>query len=83
MVQTQERWRAAQKYERGYWLRRADGIAAGDSSPLDFYQWRADQLVDRLQALDHKDLTTGSANILEVGCGPVGSCEVIDCLAKP
>ncbi len=72
MVQTQERWRAAQEYERGYWLRQANGIADGAISQLGFYQWRADQLVDRLKVLGHEDLATGSANILEVGCGPVG-----------
>lgn len=67
-----ERWRAAQAYERGFWESLADQIAHGAVPRLDWYQWRADQLVERLDRLNLQRLTNGAARVVEVGCGPVG-----------
>ncbi len=66
------RWQRAQRYERGYWESLATRIAAGSASQLDWYRWRADQLVLRLRALGLGALTEGRARVIEVGCGPVG-----------
>ena len=72
MTETRRGWQAEQQSEAGYWLRRAQGIVDGATPQLDFYQWRSDQLVKQLRGLGYDDLTSGSAHIIEVGCGPVG-----------
>lgn len=66
------RWQGAQRYERAFWESLASRIAAGSVSQLDWYQWRADQLILRLRSLGLAHLTEGSARVLEVGCGPIG-----------
>jgi SAM-dependent methyltransferase len=66
------RWKAAQRYEQGYWARQAEQIAAGATSQLDWYRWRSDQLVQRLVRCGLGTLTEGAATVLEVGGGPVG-----------
>ncbi len=66
------RWQCAQLYERRYWESQATSIAAGSISQLDWYRWRADQLVLRLRSLGLERLTEGCARVIEVGCGPVG-----------
>jgi len=71
-VVSPERWQTAQQYERGYWEALARQISAGAASQLDWYRWRAQQLVKRLRALDQDHLTTGQARVVEVGSGPVG-----------
>ena len=68
---TSERWKRAQEYERGYWegmARRADE----GSYRTDFYQWRAQQLMQRLQAIGAEKLLAGEGRIVELGSGPVG-----------
>lgn len=71
MVST-ERWRKAQEYERSYWEDQARKIADRAGADLDFYRWRADDLVRRLRAEGRDDLVDGSASVVEIGCGPVG-----------
>src|SRR6266516_5826309 len=66
------RWQRAQRYERGYWESLATRIAAGSASQLDWYRWRADQLVLRLRSLGLGAWAEGRARVIEVGCGPVG-----------
>jgi SAM-dependent methyltransferase len=66
------RWQHAQGYERGYWESQASRIAEGSTSQLDWYGWRAEQLVLRLRALGLGRVTEGRARVIEVGCGPVG-----------
>jgi len=66
------RWLRAQEYERHYWESLAASIAAGAVSQLDWYRWRAEQLVLRLRHLGLERLTDGGARVVEVGCGPVG-----------
>jgi SAM-dependent methyltransferase len=69
---TSARWQRAQRYERGFWDSLASRIAAGSVSQLDWYRWRAEQLILRLRSLGLAQLTDGCARVLEVGCGPVG-----------
>src|SRR2546426_1663772 len=66
------RWQTAQQYERGYWEALATRIAAGSVSQLDWYRWRAEQLVSRLRGLGLDALAGGAARVIEVGSGPVG-----------
>ena len=66
------RWQTAQQYERGYWESVAARIANGAASQLDWYRWRADQLVARFRQLGLEALTTGGARVVEIGCGPIG-----------
>jgi SAM-dependent methyltransferase len=66
------RWQTAQQYERGYWEGLAARIAAGSVSQLDWYRWRAEQLVNRLRTLGLASLVDGRARVIEVGSGPVG-----------
>ncbi len=71
---TESRWKTAQEYERGFWQRQAESIAAGSSERLDWYEWRADQLADRLRRAGLGTLADGTARVVEVGCGPIGVC---------
>src|SRR5690349_14957283 len=66
------RWQSAQQYERGYWEALATRIADGSVAQLDWYRWRAEQLVSGLRALGLNGLTGGNARVIEVGGGPVG-----------
>ncbi|HWC75712.1 MAG TPA: hypothetical protein VG454_17430, partial [Gemmatimonadales bacterium] len=66
------RWHRAQQYERSYWASLASRIAAGSESQLDWYRWRADQLVTRLRTIGLARLTDGTARVVEVGSGPIG-----------
>ena len=57
---TSTRWKAAQDYERAFWEQLADRIAAGAEGQLDWYRWRSDQLVERLEAAStHTDVRSG------------------------
>lgn len=69
---TMERWRAAQTYEQGYWEGVSQEMRGGNDTRMDFYQWRADQLRDRLLRLGYLDLAAGEGRALEVGGGPIG-----------
>lgn len=66
------RWHSAQQYERGYWEALATRIADGSVSQLDWYRWRAEQLVSQLRTLGLESLVGGRARVIEVGSGPVG-----------
>jgi len=68
----QERWAAAQSYERKYWESRARQIESGASAQLGWYKWRAEQLEQRLCTTGREDLCRGKARVIEVGSGPVG-----------
>lgn len=70
---SQIRWKEAQQYEQGYWRGIATQIARGSASQLDWYSWRADQLKARLIRAGRPDLADGSAAVVEVGCGPIGT----------
>ena len=52
----QERWAAAQSYERKYWESRARQIESGASAQLGWYKWRAEQLEARLRTLEAQAL---------------------------
>jgi SAM-dependent methyltransferase len=67
-----ERWRTAQQYERGFWQQQAEQIGRGETAQPDWYKWRADQLVARLRSLGKESVTLPDTRALEVGSGPVG-----------
>ncbi len=69
---TQERWTAAQQYERAYWTSQAEQIAQGAISQLEWYRWRANQLTERLERLGVRTPDSKTEAVLEVGSGPVG-----------
>jgi len=65
-----ERWREAQQYEQAFWQRLGEDIEAGTREHLDWYQWRADRLEDRLNGTG---VVCGPAiKVLEIGSGPIG-----------
>ncbi len=67
------RWTEAQSYERSFWERAANRIAADQAPGLDWYQWKADRLrslIDR--AKDQSRAQLQDMKALEVGSGPVG-----------
>jgi SAM-dependent methyltransferase len=69
---TAARWKAAQEYELGYWEAQARAIRGGTASQLEWYRWRAEQLIDRLERLGIGRLVAGDAAVVEIGSGPVG-----------
>jgi len=66
------RWRRAQDYEQEFWEGVAAKISAGAASQLDWYRWRAEQLLLKLRSLGLNNLDTGEATVVEVGSGPIG-----------
>ena len=66
------RWRTAQQYEQSYWEGIAAQISHGAASQLDWYRWRADQLMLKLRNLGVDILEAGNAAVVEVGSGPIG-----------
>ncbi len=67
-----DRWRRAQEYERGYWEGQAAEIARGQEDKLTFYEWRAGELARRLRESGFERLLDGSADVVEIGSGPIG-----------
>ncbi len=68
---TRERWKKAQEYERGFWEGVAARAAEGAYDQIDFYEWRAGELVKRLEEAGAPEITADSA-VVELGSGPVG-----------
>jgi SAM-dependent methyltransferase len=64
------RWTEAQAYEQAFWQRLGDDMEAGTRERLDWYEWRAGQLRQRLAAAGAAPSRAGS--ILEIGSGPIG-----------
>lgn len=69
---SEDRWKRAQAYERGYWEGVAGDIDAGRVDAFSWYGWRADELSRWLGECELGHLTDGTAKVLEVGSGPVG-----------
>jgi SAM-dependent methyltransferase len=66
------RWQRAQEYERGFWENQATQIASGTASQLEWYKWRAEQLMAKLRTLGLDIFSNGQARVVEVGSGPIG-----------
>jgi SAM-dependent methyltransferase len=64
------RWTQAQAYEQAFWEKLGDDMEAGTRDRLDWYEWRAGQLRQRLAAVE--DPAPRRGRILEIGSGPVG-----------
>ena len=69
---TLTRWQHAQEYERGYWQDQAERITGGSAGQLQWYEWRAGRLAERLRDAGLARLADGTARVLEVGSGPIG-----------
>lgn len=69
---THERWRQAQEYEAGYWKEVAEEAARNSLGKLDFYEWRAGQLLQILQDAGLGGALDANSKIVEFGSGPVG-----------
>jgi SAM-dependent methyltransferase len=67
---TRARWLKAQEYERAFWEQLGDEIAAGTTTQLDWYKWRASQLESFLARVGNATVTTG--RVLQIGSGPIG-----------
>jgi SAM-dependent methyltransferase len=71
---TDARWKAAQSYERGFWNKVAREISSGAAPQLDWYEWRAGQLLGWLREGGLDSLESGRGMVVEVGSGPIGIC---------
>jgi SAM-dependent methyltransferase len=69
---TQSRWQRAQQYEQGFWEGVAQRAAEGSYDQIDFYAWRAGELLKKLAAVGATTLVEGRGRVLELGSGPVG-----------
>jgi SAM-dependent methyltransferase len=67
---TRARWLKAQEHEQAFWQQLGDEIAAGTSTQLDWYKWRANELESLLGQVPNASVRTG--RVLEVGSGPIG-----------
>lgn len=69
---TDSRWKQAQSYEAAHWQKLAEQIQAGEQD-LSWYDWSAKHLLEILsKAFQGNQSSLESANILEVGSGPIG-----------
>ncbi|BCA54096.1 hypothetical protein W02_12360 [Nitrospira sp. KM1] len=68
---TEERWIAAQAYEKSYWQNLASQIASGSQSQLGWYAWKAKMMEEHLgNRLTSQQRSL--VNVLEIGSGPIG-----------
>lgn len=67
-----ERWMRAQEYEAGYWQAVAKDAAENSLGKIDFYDWRAGELVKRLRDLGLDESLRSESRVVELGPGPVG-----------
>jgi len=70
------RWLKAQEYEQGFWQKHARGMENGTVGQLDWYDWRARQLEQRLASLP--DPRPKAGRVLEIGSGPIGIVNALD-----
>lgn len=77
-----QRWKEAQKYEAGFWEAIAEEAARGVYDQLDFYEWRAGQLTERLKTAGVAHLLDGHARIVEIGSGPIGLAGYLPAVEK-
>jgi SAM-dependent methyltransferase len=77
-----DRWRRAQAYEQGYWAAVAERVAAGSYDQIGFYEWRAGQLLERLEAAGAQRLVAGEGRVVEIGSGPVGVVGFLPAVVK-
>ncbi len=76
---TKQRWQEAQQYERAFWQRAAENIAAGKSSGLTFYEWRAKNLAGMIaKAFPENTPSFAGGRVVEIGSGAVGTVAFFD-----
>jgi SAM-dependent methyltransferase len=69
---SRERWRKAQEYELGFWQNAAHRAAAGATDRIDFYEWRAGELMEWMSTLGKDAVLGDDSRIVEIGSGPIG-----------
>ena len=42
---SRNRWRTAQEYEKSYWQKKADNIVSGSVEQLNWYEWKAQEML--------------------------------------
>lgn len=68
---TDDRWQAAQEYEKQHWQELADRIAKSAGNTLRWYRWKAGELEKYLtKHLGNPDPARDA--VIEVGSGPIG-----------
>jgi SAM-dependent methyltransferase len=70
-VVTEERWKAAQSYERAHWQKLADNIARSSGNKLRWYRWKAGEL-EKFLKKHARSADPARESVLEVGSGPIG-----------
>jgi SAM-dependent methyltransferase len=76
---TEERWRKAQGFEKGYWQRSAARVKSGQRPALTHFKWRSENMMSMVnKAFPGRAMSFSQARVLEVGSGPVGTCAYLD-----
>ncbi len=76
---TEERWKQAQDFEKGYWKKAAARVRAGNRPALTHFKWRSQNLLDMVgKAFPDTAISFSQARVLEVGSGPVGITAYLD-----
>jgi ubiquinone/menaquinone biosynthesis C-methylase UbiE len=71
VVKKAKRWETAQNYEREYWRRIAENIAADSKKQLTWYSWKASEFKKKLEDVN-LCFNKENCRILEIGSGPIG-----------
>ena len=70
---TESIWKQAQEFEQAHWEAVANRIRTENSDGLEWYQWRADNLLSIVKkAFGDSAPDFSDSSVLEVGSGPVG-----------
>lgn len=77
MQRSGKRWHLAQDYEKNHWEKIAQKIVDGLHPQLDWYEWKADRLKEKLNAFNHT-VDLKDATIVEIGSGPIGIVSGLD-----
>lgn len=73
------RWKEAQSFEKQYWEKSAEKIKSGQRSGLNFYKWRADNMMNIMKkAFPSKDISFADSKVVEVGSGAVGMAAFLE-----
>lgn len=76
---TENRWRQAQGFEKGYWQRAAARVRTGQRPALTHFKWRSENLLNMMKkAFPNSAISFSEARVLEVGSGPVGTSAFLD-----
>jgi len=74
---TDDRWQAAQDYEKQHWQELADRIARSTGNTLRWYRWKAGEL-EKYLARHVGSSDAARDAVIEVGSGPIGIVNYLD-----